>query len=560
MSKYLFLLCCLCISPFVWAQNIEINGEIVVDEANAEGSKIVISKNGIPIKEENLNKKGHFDLKLSIGADYKLSFEKSGYISKIVSINTEIPEEILESNPYFPPMKLTIKLLPKVKGVDLSVFDQPIAILAYNHSTDDLSFDKEYAEKIKARVDKAEQEIRHQLAAQSAAALEEERKFAELLKKGQQSFDRKEWNTAIDSWTLALNLKPDREEVKEKIASARKAEELEEARRRTEQQNEQTYKNLLASADSLFSQKEYLAAKEKYASATKLNAKDNYPASRIKTIDTILTDLARKEAENQKQLAAAEAAYQKAISTADQAYAAREYEKAMASYQQALELKKEEAYPKEKILLAQNALANLQKQQAAEAEQQRLEQERRNNLKNKYTGLIAEADQAWKEENYSLAKLRYTEANALGLGEEYPKKQLQEIENIINSSKYKAKLSEYNKNKTLAEKNLGEKNYAAAKVYYQKALSILNIDQASIHQKITEIDLAIEAVRLEELEKAYQTNITKADKAYEDKAYAIAKFYYQKALEIKTTDQYATERLKEVEKNIGTRQRKEAEL
>ena len=107
---------------------------------------------------------------------------------------------------------------------------------------------------------------------------------------------------------------------------------------------------------------------------------------------------------------------------------------------------------------AEQALAALEKQQADEAEKQRQEEERINTLKLKYTGIIAEADQAFKNENYSAAKLRYSEADQLNLGEDYPRKRLGEIEQIIHSSKYKARLAEYNKNKTLAEKNLEQKN------------------------------------------------------------------------------------------------------
>ena len=85
---------------------------------------------------------------------------------------------------------------------------------------------------------------------------------------------------------------------------------------------------------------------------------------------------------------------------------------------------------------AEQALAALEKQQADEAEKQRQEEERINALKLKYTGIIAEADQAFKNENYSAAKLRYTEADQLNLGEDYPRKRLGEIKSsILRSTK-----------------------------------------------------------------------------------------------------------------------------
>lgn len=560
MGKYIFFICCLFVIQTVSAQSLIVNGFISINETSPEGSRIIISKNGQKIDEQVLNKKGRFDLKLALGADYKINFEKSGYISKSININTEIPDEILESNPDFPPVKLTINLLPFVEGVDLSVFEQPIAILAYNAEVDDLTFDEEYSKKIKDRVAQSEQAIRRTLATRSAAALEAERQFALLLDRGQQSFDRKEWEKAIESWNEALKMKPAQKEIQEKIDLARQEAEREKAQKAIELQNLKAYELLIASGDNLFQSENYAEARVKFTEALKIDAKNTYPQDKIKAIDALLAAISAKETARQKQLAQLEADYQKVISTADQDFNAQNYEKAIAGYQQALTLKAGETYPQEKMTKARQALENLQKQLAAEAEQKRLAAEKQKEIRNKYDKIIAEADQAFKNENYSLSRLRYTDADQLNLGESYPKKQIQAIDNIIHSAKYQAKLAEYNKNKNLAEQNLKAKKYAAAKVYYLKALDLSGADREMIQQQIDNIDREIEAEQLAALEKEYKAQIEKADKAFQDKAYAIAKFYYQKALEIKIGDRYASERLKEVENNISTRKGKEAEL
>lgn len=560
MNRFILLISLLCLCHLLPAQSLVVNGNIVIQDNSPEGARIVILKNDIKIDEQTLNKKGRFDLKLALNTDYKLSFEQAGYITKIVNVNTEVPEEILESNPNFPPVKLIINLLPVVEEVDLSIFEQPIAILAYNHELDDFTFDKEYSDKIKTRIAQTEQAVKRQLASKGAAALEEERKFAGLIQKGQTAFDNREWKNAIDNWTLALNMKPANEEVKQKISMAEKEAELDAARQSIELQNEKAYQLLVRSGDSLFQRQSYAEAREKYTSAAKLKDKEKYPPEKIREIDALLAEIARKESDKQKQLADLEASYQKAIASADQSFGNKAYDKAITAYRQALELKANTSYPLEMIAKAETAIAAQQKQLAEETEKKRQEAERKARLQSKYAALIAEADQAFKTENYSLAKLRYTEADQLNLGEPYPQKQLQEINSIINSSKYKAKLAEYNKNKTLGEKNLQDRNYAAAKVYYQKALSILSVDKESIDQKLAEIERQIEAEHLANLEKEYKTQIEKADKAYQEKSYAVAKFYYQKALEIKIADRYASERLQEVEKHIGERQAKEAEL
>lgn len=106
-------------------------------------------------------------------------------------------------------------------------------------------------------------------------------------------------------------MKPGNKEVKQKIAEAQEQAKLEEARKSVEPQNEQTYRLLLAAADSLFSREEYPAAKEKYASAKQIKTKEPYPQEQIRNIDRLLAEIAQKEAITQQQLAEAEVTYQK---------------------------------------------------------------------------------------------------------------------------------------------------------------------------------------------------------------------------------------------------------
>ena len=91
-------------------------------------------------------------------------------------------------------------------------------------------------------------------------------------------------------------------------------------------------------------------------------------------------------------------------------------------------------------------------------------------------------------------------------------------------------------------------------------MDILPIDKENIEKQIIEIDKQIEAEQLAAVQKEYKEHIGKADKAFKDKAYAVAKFYYQKALGVKINDSYAKQKLQEVEKHISSRQEKAAEL
>lgn len=623
MNKYIFLWLCLCFSQILSAQFLNVNGSLVIDNASSEGARIVVLRNNIELEKREIGKRGRFDLKFGLGADYRLFFEKDGYVTKIVNINTDVPDEIIQSNPDFPPVKLIVTLLPQVEGVDLSIFDQAIANLNYNYELDDFTFDKEYSAKMKDRIAKTEQEIRRVLAQKGSEALAREQLFAQLTGKGEHSFTQHHWQEAIEHWTKALQIKPDKKELEEKIAIAQKEYEREEAEKSVAAQNARTYRMLIASGDSLFAVKNYDASKEKFIMAKTLPLADEYPSQKITEIDAILDRLAKEkqaeadlqarivkykqiiaeadrefhqknydtaeskyqealslnyekqypenqlktitairkeESDKQKQEAILIARYNKLISSADNSFNNKAYEEAVGLYTQALSVKPAESYPKERIAQAEEALKLLRQQQQEEAARKQQEELQKAQLMAQYKQIIAEADAAFKTENYAIARTRYTEADQLQTGESYPKNKIKEIDNIFNSGKYKQRLAEFNHNKKLAEQALAEKNYAGAKVYYEKAASILPIDKEEIQKKITEVNKLIEAERLALQNKEYQNQIDKANQAYKEKSYAIAKFYYQKALEIKKDDRYAKEKLGEVEKLINERTEKTVEL
>ena len=405
MKKYLLFLVSIFLPSFLFAQSLQLSGSVTIENASPEGARIIIYKNNTKLTQQDISKKGRFDIKLALDADYKITFEKSGYITKNISVNTEVPGEIIESNPNFPPIKLTINLLPQVNQVDLSIFEQPVAILAYNYELDDFTFDKEYSDKIKNRIAQAEKNVKQALAGQDAESIKKEQMFAKFMDAGKESFEQRKWNDAIAQWQQALQIKPADRDASSHIELAKKEAELEKARQSIEQQNERTYKLLLATADSLFTAKNYIDAKNSYAEAARINNKDSYPADRIREINALLAEQSRLLAEKQKQQAAQDSNYGKLLLQGDHLFNDKEYQKALAVYQEALTLKPQETYPKDRIAKTQEAIEEQKRQLAAEQERQKQEAIRRQALQNDYRRLIAEGDAAFQIENYALAKI-----------------------------------------------------------------------------------------------------------------------------------------------------------
>ena len=78
MNKYIFLWLCLCFSQILSAQFLNVNGSLVIDNASSEGARIVVLRNNIELEKREIGKRGRFDLKFGLGADYRLFFEKDG--------------------------------------------------------------------------------------------------------------------------------------------------------------------------------------------------------------------------------------------------------------------------------------------------------------------------------------------------------------------------------------------------------------------------------------------------------------------------------------------------
>jgi len=301
-------------------------------------------------------------------------------------------------------------------------------------------------------------------------------------------------------------------------------------------------------------------AKQAYESAQEIKPEEQYPKDKLKEIEGILAELAKKEAEEK----AKNEEYQKLITEADGLLASEKYDDAKTKYQSASDLKTEEQYPKDKLLEIDGILAELAKKEAEEK------------AKNEqYQKLIAEADGLLASENYNDAKTKYQSASDLKTEEQYPKDKLSEIDGILaelakKEAEEKAKNEQYQKLITEADGLFASKKYEESKAIYQSA-SEVKAEEQYPKDKITEIDNLLaeiakkkaeeEAAALAEKAKneKYQAFITKADGELSAKKYDEAKSTYNEALGVKPTEQYPKDKIAEIDNLLAEIARKKAE-
>ena len=298
---------------------------------------------------------------------------------------------------------------------------------------------------------------------------------------------------------------------------------------------DEKYAGIIAGADKLLAAKTYDQAKTEYLSAGKLKPAETYPTEKIAEIDKILADLAACKTLEEN--------YKASIASADKQLAAKSYEPAKEEYAHASSLKPEETYPKTKIAEIDAVLAGIAKQKALDEE---------------YKATIASADKLLADKSYELAKTEYQKAGGLKPGEQYPKTKLAETEKALTDvARLKALDEQYTAAIAGADKLMGDKVYEKAKTAYADAGKIKPSEQYP-KDKIVEISAILaEILKQKTLDENYHASLVKADQLLVSKTYEQAKTEYLNAGKHKPEEQYPKDKIAEIDGIIAELKAKE---
>lgn len=149
--------------------------QLSIENGNYENSFVNVKKNGESIYslpgEKNLR------LKLELNSDYILSFSKNGYITKQIHVRTDIPEERVRGG--LDPYKIGVRLFKQYEGVNIVVYNQPVAFIRYLVDTDEMGYDVDYTKSIMSDLQIAETKLEQKAKEerdQIAAAEKEQKK------------------------------------------------------------------------------------------------------------------------------------------------------------------------------------------------------------------------------------------------------------------------------------------------------------------------------------------------------------------------------------------------
>jgi hypothetical protein len=453
-----------------------------------------------------------------------------------------------------------------------------------------------------AAIDKAIADAAAKDAAEAARLAKEKElaeKYAAAIARGDAAFGTKDYDGAKAAYNEAIALKATEKYPKDKITeiNAILAKEM------GAKELEKKYADAIAKADAGLGAKDYATAKAQYTAALALKPNEQYPKDKLAEVDKVLGEAAAAKSLNDKYnaaiakgdaafklktWAAAKTAYNEAlglkaeeqypkdkiaeidamiakemgakelddkykaaVAKGDAAFKTKTWEDAKAGYNEALGFKPAEAYPKTQLAAIDKAIADAAAKDAAEAARLAKEKE----LTEKYAAAIAKGDAAFGTKDYDGAKAAYNEAIALKAAEKYPKDKITEINAILAKEMGAKELEKkYADAIAKADAGLGAKDYTTAKAQYTAALALKPNEQYP-KDKLSEVDKALAdlaaANKLKEQEAKYTAAIAKGDAALAAKTYAAAKTAYTEASTLKPSEQYPKDKLSEIDKLMG---------
>lgn len=143
-----------------------------IEEGSLDGSYLVL-ENLTTETSQTIKGISKFNLNLPFNNEFLLSFNKPGYITKKIQIDTRAPEDrILQG---FYPVNFDVILFKQYEGVNIVVFNQPVARYKFSRMLDEIFYDTDYTKQIQSALKAAEDELKQKR--------EEEKKNAEAIRK-----------------------------------------------------------------------------------------------------------------------------------------------------------------------------------------------------------------------------------------------------------------------------------------------------------------------------------------------------------------------------------------
>ncbi len=513
-----FLLSSFAISLMAQRSNgIAVEGKITVQQGVVEGAVIQMFIDGRRMDNYGVGADGHYKVELNYNHKYELIFTLKGNFSQKIMVESSVPKEVLQTDPRFPPFPLNINLFTEIPGIDKSFVDNTILKIYYSQNVDNFISELYYNDaQIAKLIEQAKLQgqqigkVSDYLSKLTRAELAELRKeYNKLLSQAGKQYSGEQFLAALDGYKAASKIFPNEQFPKDRIAEINDLLGLMMVAAELDKALAERFDQLIKEADQLFNQKNYADAQNSYNRALSIKPNDNYANQQVKLIN----DLLKKQMADEQ--------YNIVIAQADNSFKQLLYNEAANSYQEALGIKPNEAYPKSKLEEIKGILAR-QSQDAEKLES--------------YKQAMQQAEIMFQKQFYEKSLASFENALNLKPGDEPASRKIEEVKGIMN--RLAAKLM-YDKLIVSADKSLKKDLLKEALTDYVAAAAIIPDDKYAA-QRIEEINQKLK------FSESYTELIAKADNQFNAKNYSDAKSLYTEAAVVKPNEKYPKDKVLEI--------------
>ena len=560
------------------ASGLAVEGAVTVQEGSSEGAIIQMYRDGRRLDNYGIGADGKYNVELNWNHKWELIFEHEGNFSQKIVVETAVPRDVLNTDPKFPPFPVNINLFTEIPGIDNSFAENTILKIFYSPSVDnfvkELYYNDAQIERLINQAIAQAQQIDENadfMARLTRAELAELRKeYNELLEQAGKEYSNEEFLEALDGYKAASKIFPSEQFPKDRIAEINDLLGLIMAAEELDAAMLARFNKLVKEGDLHLANRQLPEAKKSYNRALSIKPFDQYVNDQLKKL---------AELQEQQRLAGN---YQNLIEQGDQAIDELLFNEALGLFNQALEIRPSEQYPKTKITEINGLLAEQRKNQEdqknyndAMSEGERMYskqffdraltsfenalsykpgdikatrriEETKKQMKDilnrmEFDKFIAAADKAYKKEDYPEALSNYEQALELVPDEPRTKKRVEEISQILYT------LNNFNEFVSQADKQFDAESYATAKSLYEKA-NELKAGDKHVQERIAEI---AQIIAQQGVDEQYTQLIEQADNMLALKNYEDARGKYTEALQIKPKEQYPKDKLVEIASTLA---------
>lgn len=315
-----------------------------------------------------------------------------------------------------------------------------------------------------------------------------DKQFSDLMAQGEEAVLLKNWASAREKFTKASNLKPDSKGPKERLNDIALLEQKEKDLANAAAALEDDYNERMKNGQTALDNDQFADAKRFFFGASKLKPNETLPKDKLAETEKLWAAQVEKDKAEaaQKKAEQLENNYNGFIASGDQALQNEMWDEAIKSYQGAVQLKPEEAYPKQKLSEAKkmksDALAQAEEERkaaeaaalAAEKERVRLEAEEKAkaDLEAGFSSAMAQGDAAMAESKYKEAVRGYSKAVKLKPEDAQAVSKLADAQQKFDASEVERKALEEERRKEMAIEL--EKRREAARIQREAYLAELN--------------------------------------------------------------------------------------